>query len=55
MNAKENIKNEESNVQADTLADLPVTDEHADRATGGSTFDPQGRLLIGTDGGIWRG
>jgi hypothetical protein len=55
MNAKENTKKEESSFQTDTLTDLAVSDEHADRATGGSTHDPQGRLLIGTDGGIWRG
>ena len=45
MNAQVNIKNEESNSQTDALTDLPVTDEQADRATGGSTIDQQGRLL----------
>jgi hypothetical protein len=54
MNAQENIKNEESNLQADALTDLPVTDEQADRATGGYTYDQQGRLLIGTESGPWR-
>ncbi len=51
MNAQENIKNNEIN-QADALSDLQVADEQADRARGG--FDPQGRLLIGNEGGIWR-
>jgi len=51
MNAQENIRNNEIN-QADALTDLPVADEQADRARGG--FDPQGRLLIGNEGGIWR-
>lgn len=53
MNEKENTKNEENNLQTDALTDLPVTNEQADRATGGPTFDPQGRLLIGTEGGLW--
>ncbi|HZM85542.1 MAG TPA: hypothetical protein VFF31_03200 [Blastocatellia bacterium] len=52
MNEQENIKNDEINVQTDALTDLPVADEQADRARGG--FDPQGRLLIGNEGGIWR-
>ncbi len=51
MNAQENAKNDDINLQADTLTDLPVADEQADRATGG--FDQQGRLLIGTEGGRW--
>ena len=53
MNTQENIKNEESNLQTHAVTDLPVTDEEADRATGGSTFDTQGRVLVGTDGGLW--
>jgi hypothetical protein len=53
MNAQENMKNEEINFPADALTDLPVTDEQADRATGGPQFDSQGRLLFGTEGGIW--
>jgi hypothetical protein len=44
--------NNESPLQAEALTDLPVTDEQADRAKGGA--DPQGRLLIGTEGGLWR-
>lgn len=53
MNAQESMKNEEINSPADALADLPVTGEQADRATGGAQFDSKGRLLIGTEGGIW--
>jgi hypothetical protein len=53
MNAQESIKNEEINSPADKLADLPVSDEQADRATGGTQFDAKGRLIFGTEGGIW--
>ncbi len=52
MNAQENIENDEIKSQANELTDLPVADEQADRAKGG--IDPQGRLLIGTENGIWR-
>jgi hypothetical protein len=52
MKVKEIAKNEAINLQADALTDLPVTDEQADRARGG--IDQQGRLLIGTEGGLWR-
>ena len=46
--------NNESNQQADPLPDLPVADEQADATKGGDlTFDKQGRLLIGTEGGVW--
>jgi hypothetical protein len=51
MNAQESIKNEEINSPADKLADLPVSDEQADRATGGTQFDAKGRLIFGTEGG----
>ena len=44
--------NDKSHPRAEELTDLPVADEQADRARGG--FDPQGRLLIGNEGGIWR-
>ena len=47
--------NEEGNTGTDELTDLPVTAEQADLATGGTNIEPQGRLLIGTEGGIWRG
>jgi hypothetical protein len=57
MNYKMNqtTTNNESSLQADALTDLPVTDEQADRARGGAKggFDSQGRLLIGSEGGIW--
>lgn len=39
-------------LQTDALSDLPVTDEQADGARDG--FDSQGRLLIATEGGLWR-
>ena len=52
MNAQENIKNDEINFEAEALTDLPVTDEQDDGARGG--IDQQGRVLIGTDGGLWR-
>ena len=49
--------NDEINLQADALTDLALADEQADRARGGaeskSRFDSQGRLLIGTEGGLW--
>jgi len=35
MKAQEKIRNDEINLQADTLTDLPVTDEQADEAKGG--------------------
>jgi type VI protein secretion system component Hcp len=40
MNAQENLKNDESNFQADTLTDLPVTDEQAGNAKGGGDDMP---------------
>ena len=46
--------NKESNLEADALTDLPVADEQAKQTRAGG-FDAQGRLLIGTEGGIWRG
>jgi hypothetical protein len=49
--------NKESNLRADALTDLPVTEEQADCARGGAeakgSFDAQGRLLIGSEGGRW--
>lgn len=36
MKAKENVKNNDINLRADTLADLPVTDEQADETKGGA-------------------
>ncbi len=35
-------------IQADRLTDLPVTDEQADRAIGGSSAN-QGKLIVGID------
>jgi hypothetical protein len=35
MKAKENVKNNDINLQADTLPDLPATDEQADKTKGG--------------------
>ena len=36
---KENSKNEDINIQADALSDLPVTDEQADQTrAGGSPY-----------------
>ena len=35
MKAKEKVKNNDINLQADNLADLPVTDEQADETKGG--------------------
>jgi len=35
MKAQEKIRTDEINLQADTLTDLPVTDEQADEAKGG--------------------
>jgi hypothetical protein len=59
MNDRKNqtATNNESDLQADELTDLPVADQQANQARGGaeskSRFDAQGRLLIGTEGGIW--
>jgi hypothetical protein len=39
--------NQSSIPQADALSDLPVTDEQADRATGGTRN--QGKLIVGID------
>jgi hypothetical protein len=47
MKAQESIKTDEVNFQADALSDLPVTDERADRATGGTRN--QGKLIVGVD------
>jgi hypothetical protein len=52
MNAQEHIKSDESQLQADALTDLRVTDEQANRAKGG--IESQGRLLMGTDNGLWK-
>jgi len=35
MKAQEKIRNDEINLQADSLTDLPVTDEQADETKGG--------------------
>jgi hypothetical protein len=48
MNAREKTKNEEINFKSDALTDLPLADEQADRATGGSTNN-QGHLIVGVD------
>ena len=53
MNTLEKIKTDETNSQAVAVTDLPVTAEQADRITGGTKFDSQGRLLIGTEGGLF--
>ena len=53
MNAQESRKDAEVKAQTDALTDLPANEEHADRATGGARFEGQGRLLVGTEGGIW--
>ena len=53
MNTQENKKNDKINSQADALTDLPVTDEQADRATGGG-YDQLGRLTSVTDSGVSR-
>ena len=44
----------EDDLQKKSLTDLPVTDEHADSARGGAQIDQQAKLLIGTEGGLWR-
>jgi hypothetical protein len=51
MKAQENIKNDEINVQADALTDLPVADEQADRATGGGAAS--GRIYVATEVGVF--
>lgn len=44
------ITNDESNRQAEALTDLPVTEEQADRATGGvGATNNQGRYIVGVD------
>jgi len=54
MYCRENIKNEEIKIESNALTDLPVSNEQADRANGGARLDPQGRILIGNEGGLWR-
>ena len=54
MNAGENVKVEDIKAEANPLTDLPVADEQADRANGGARFEPQGRVLIGNEGGLWK-
>ena len=51
---KEGASNEDINPQVDALTDLPVADEQAEQTRAGA-IDQQGRILLGTDGGIWRG
>jgi hypothetical protein len=53
VNAQENIENDESNSQADAMTDLSITNEQADRAKGGAELS-SGRLLMGTEGGLWK-
>jgi hypothetical protein len=53
MKTQEMIKNDEVDSQADALTDLPVTDEQANQSKAGE-FQPQGRLYIGTEVGVWR-
>ena len=36
MKVKEKVKNEDINIQADALSDLPVSDEQAQQAKGGT-------------------
>jgi hypothetical protein len=43
----------EADKQTESLSDLPVADEQANQTKAGA-FDSQGRLLVGTEGGIWR-
>ena len=49
---REQTINDKNDLQIEALTDLPVTDDQADGARGGS--DAHGRILIGTDGGVWR-
>ena len=48
MNAQKNMKNEEINLQSDTLTDLPVTDEQAQQAKGGAdSTNPENTISKG--------
>ena len=38
MKAEENVKNDDINLQADALTDLPVADEQADEVKGGDLY-----------------
>ncbi len=51
---KHTATNIEIDLPADALADLPVPDELASQSMAGG-YDAQGRLLIATESGIWRG
>jgi hypothetical protein len=52
MNAQENIKNEESNLESDALTELPVTEEQANQTKAGAA-QPNGRLFLATDVGVF--
>ncbi len=51
MKAKENVKNNDINLQADTLIDLPVTDEQADETRGGTTGEHIDDIIVGAGPG----
>ncbi len=52
MKAKENVKNDNLNLQADTLTNLPLADEQADETKGGNASDRSAGLdiIVGANG-----
>lgn len=52
MNAQENIKHDESDLQADPLRDLSVTEDQANQTKAGASA-PNGRLYVGTNVGVF--
>ena len=51
MDAQNNTKDDEINIQGEALTDLPVTDEQADGVRAGGA--PGGRLFLGTEVGVF--
>jgi hypothetical protein len=52
MNAQDHIKNDEIDLQADALNDLPVTDEQANQTRAGAGA-PNGKLYVATNVGVF--
>ena len=47
----QDLKNDEINLKADALTDLPVADEQSDSAKGGATAS--GKLFVATNVGVF--
>jgi len=51
VDAQDNTKDAEVNIQGEALTDLHVTDEQADHVRAGAA--PGGRLFLGTEVGVF--